>query len=134
MCSSDLRFGRRLKVDELRGALPIRAFFFDCLRFDTLSIADRPAHERFQALGQAVPAALQIPRLITSSEAAARAFLEAALAAGHQGLLAKSLAAPYEAGNRGARWLTIKRAHTLDLAGLPPEWGHGRPTGNLSNL
>src|SRR5256885_10238431 len=50
-----------------------------------LSIVDRPARERFQALGEAVPAALQIPRLVTSSEAAARAFYEAALAAGHEG-------------------------------------------------
>ena len=29
--------------------------------------------------------------------------------------MAKSLDAPYEAGNRGAGWLKIKRAHTLDL-------------------
>jgi len=128
------RFGRRLKVEEMRGELPIRAFFFDCLRFDALSIADRPARERFQALAEAVPAALQIPRLLTSSEAAARAFYEAALAAGHEGLMAKSLDSPYEAGNRGASWLKIKRAHTLDLVVLAAEWGHGRRTGKLSNL
>src|SRR6267154_522785 len=128
------RFGRRLKVEEMRGSLPIRAFFFDCLRFDALSIADRPARERFQALAEAVPAALQIPRLITSSESTARAFYEAALAAGHEGLMAKSLDAPYEAGNRGASWLKIKRAHTLDLVVLAAEWGHGRRTGKLSDL
>jgi DNA ligase-1 len=48
--------------------------------------------------------------------------------------MAKSLAAPYEAGNRGAGWLKIKRAHTLDLVVLAAEWGHGRRTGRLSNL
>src|SRR5947207_2123412 len=112
------RFGRKLNVEQLRAELPIKAFFFDCLRLDALSIADRPARERFQALGEAVPAALQIPRLVTSSEAAARAFYEAALAAGHEGVMAKSLDAPYEAGNRGASWLKIKRAHTLDLVVL----------------
>src|SRR5437762_4800021 len=128
------RFGRKLNVEQLRAELPIKAFFFDCLRLDALSIADRPARERFQALGQAVPAALQIPRLVTSSEAAARAFYEAALAAGHEGVMAKSLDAPYEAGNRGASWLKIKRAHTLDLVVLAAEWGHGRRTGKLSNL
>jgi len=118
----------------LSRALPIGAFFFDCLRLDAHSIADRPARERFQALGQAVPAALQIPRLITSLEPTARTFYEAALAAGHEGLMAKSLEAPYEAGNRGASWLKIKRAHTLDLVVLAAEWGHGRRTGKLSNL
>ena len=48
--------------------------------------------------------------------------------------MAKSLQAPYEAGNRGASWLKIKRAHTLDLIVLAAEWGHGRRTGKLSNL
>src|SRR6202048_3080132 len=67
------RFGRKLNIELLRAELPIKAYFFDCLRFDAHSIADRPARERFQALGQAVPAALQIPRLVTSCEAAARA-------------------------------------------------------------
>jgi DNA ligase-1 len=128
------RFGRRLNVEQLRAELPIKAFFFDCLRFDAHSIADRPTRERFQALGQAVPAALQIPRLITSCEATARAFYEAALAAGHEGLMAKSLDAPYQAGSRGASWLKIKRAHTLDLVVLAAEWGHGRRSGKLSNL
>jgi len=128
------RFGRKLNVEALRDELPIRAFFFDCLRIGAQSIAGQPASERFQALTRAVPAELQIPRLITSSETAAREFYEAALAAGHEGVMAKSLHAPYEAGNRGAGWLKIKRAHTLDLLVLAAEWGHGRRTGKLSNL
>jgi DNA ligase-1 len=49
-------------------------------------------------------------------------------------VMAKSEDAPYEAGNRGASWLKIKRAHTLDLVVLAAEWGHGRRTGKLSNL
>ena len=48
--------------------------------------------------------------------------------------MAKALDAPYEAGNRGASWLKIKRVHTLDLVVLAAEWGHGRRTGLLSNL
>jgi len=128
------RFGRKLNVEKLRAELPIRAYFFDCLRFDGQSIADRPTRERFQALAKAVPASLQIPRLVTSSEPAARAFYEASLAAGHEGVMAKSLDAAYEAGNRGAGWRKIKRVHTLDLVVLAAEWGHGRRTGKLSNL
>jgi DNA ligase 1 len=128
------RFGRKLDIEKLRAELPMKAFFFDCLRLGGASIADRPGRERFEALAQAVPDSLQIPRLVTSSEAEARAFYEAALAAGHEGVMAKSLAAPYEAGNRGASWLKIKRAHTLDLVVLAAEWGHGRRAGKLSNL
>ena len=90
--------------------------------------------ERYRALTEAVPPAQRMPRLVTTSEAEAQAFYEAALAAGHEGVMAKSLQSPYEAGNRGASWLKIKRAHTLDLVVLAAEWGHGRRTGKLSNL
>jgi DNA ligase 1 len=128
------RFGRRLNVEKLRTELPIHAYFFDCLRLEDQSLVDRPARERFAALDRTVPEPLRIPRLITASEADARAFYEAALAAGHEGLMAKALDSPYEAGNRGASWLKIKRAHTLDLVVLAAEWGHGRRTGKLSNL
>jgi DNA ligase 1 len=128
------RFGRKLKIEEVRHELPIQAFFFDCLLLGGESIADRPTRERYQALVKAVPADCLIPRLVTASEPQARAFYDAALAAGHEGVMAKSLDASYEAGNRGASWLKIKRAHTLDLVVLAAEWGHGRRKGQLSNL
>ena len=128
------RFGRKLNVAALREQLPIGAFFFDCLRQGQDSLADRPTVERVEALARIVPSDMRMPRLVTSSAAQASAFYDAALAAGHEGLMAKSPRAPYEAGNRGASWLKIKRAHTLDLIVLAAEWGHGRRTGKLSNL
>jgi DNA ligase-1 len=128
------RFGRKLNVAESRAKLPIQAFFFDCLHFEDRSIEDQPTSVRVAALTAAVPASELVPRLITQSAAAARDFYDAALAAGHEGLMAKSLDTAYEAGNRGAGWLKIKRAHTLDLVVLAAEWGHGRRTGKLSNL
>jgi DNA ligase-1 len=128
------RFGRKLDVETLRKELPMRAYYFDCLRREAASLAERPARERFAALEEIVPATQAIPRLITRSGEAAARFYDAALAAGHEGLMAKSLDAPYEAGNRGASWLKIKRAHTLDLVVLAAEWGHGRRQGRLSNL
>ncbi|HLJ19552.1 MAG TPA: ATP-dependent DNA ligase, partial [Stellaceae bacterium] len=128
------RFGRRLRVEKLREELPIRAFFFDCVRVDGDSLADRPARERIAALTGSIPGELAIPRLVTASVAEASAFYDAALTAGHEGLMAKSLEGPYEAGNRGASWLKIKRAHTLDLVVLAAEWGSGRRSGKLSNL
>jgi len=128
------RFGRRRDVEKLRAELPIRGYFFDCLRRESESLIDRPTAERVEALVRAVPDDMRVPRLVTSSAFEAQAFYEASLAAGHEGLMAKSLDAPYEAGNRGASWLKIKKAHTLDLVVLAAEWGHGRRTGKLSNL
>jgi DNA ligase-1 len=128
------RFGRKLNVEQLRAKLPISAYYFDCLRLDGRTLADRPARERFEALARVVPPQSLMPRLVSRSEAAADAFYDAALAAGHEGVMAKALDAVYEAGNRGAGWLKIKRAQTLDLVVLAAEWGHGRRTGKLSNL
>jgi DNA ligase-1 len=48
--------------------------------------------------------------------------------------MAKALGAPYESGRRGAGWLKVKSAHTLDLVVLAAEWGSGRRKGWLSNL
>lgn len=128
------RFGRKLDVDALRAELPLAAFFFDVLRRDGDSLVERPARERFAALAEALPSALVVPRLVTSDASAAQAFYAEALARGHEGVMAKALDAPYEAGSRGAAWLKVKRAHTLDLVVLAAEWGHGRRRGWLSNL
>ena len=128
------RFGRKLDVARLQQELPMRAFYFDCLWRNQGSLVAHPARERFDALSQVVPAELLIPRLVTREREAAAEFQTAALAAGHEGVMAKSLDSPYEAGSRGASWLKIKRAHTLDLVVLGAEWGNGRRRGKLSNL
>ena len=127
------RFGRKLDVARLRGELPLTPFFFDVLHLDGEDLLDRPAGERFAALGAAVPG-LTVPRLVTADAEAADAFFADALERGHEGMMAKALDAPYEAGRRGFSWLKIKPAHTLDLVILAAEWGHGRRQGWLSNL
>src|SRR5688572_237640 len=128
------RFGRKLDVERMRTELPMRPFFFDCLRREGVGLADQSARIRFHALAEVLPEDLRMPQLITASASEAQAFYDAALAAGHEGVMAKSLDTPYVAGNRDASWLKIKRAHTLDLVVLAAEWGHGRRTGKLSNL
>ena len=128
------RFGRRLDVAALQRELPMRAYYFDCLLRDAVSAAELPARSRFALLAAVVPSEQSMPRLVTRSIEAASRFYDEALAAGHEGLMAKALDSAYEAGNRGASWLKIKRAHTLDLVVLAAEWGHGRRQGKLSNL
>jgi DNA ligase-1 len=128
------RFGRKLDVAAMRAELPLTAFFFDALHLDGQDLLDRPQHERFDALAQALPSGLLIARRVTADAREAEAFFAEALARGHEGVMAKGLDAPYEAGNRGASWLKVKRAWTLDLVVLAAEWGHGRRQGLLSNL
>ena len=128
------RFSRKLDVDSARRELPLSVFFFDCLLRDDEPLVDRGARERHDILREALPAVYVTPSLLTGELAAAQAFYDDALAHGHEGLMAKALDAPYEAGRRGAGWLKLKRAHTLDLVVLAAEWGHGRRRGWLSNL
>jgi len=128
------RFGRKLDVAAASAALPLRGWFFDCLYLDGDELLERPTGERLAALDQAAPADLVVPRLVTADPAEADALLERALAAGHEGLMAKSLAAGYEAGSRGQSWLKLKRVRTFDLVVLGAEWGSGRRRPWLSNL
>ena len=128
------RFGRRLDIDRLRTELPLTPFFFDLLYLNGGALIDEPAHRRLFQLQGTVPQSMLVPRLLTSSTLDAQAFLQQALSSGHEGIMAKALDAPYEAGHRGRRWLKIKPANTLDLVVLAAEWGHGRRHGWLSNL
>ena len=128
------RFGRRLDVEALRQQLPLTPFFFDLLAVDGRDVLDEPQSGRFAALQQLVPAPLVIPHAAGVTAATARAFLEGALARGHEGVMAKSRGAPYAAGNRGSSWLKVKAVRTLDLVVLAVEWGSGRRKGWLSNL
>jgi DNA ligase-1 len=128
------RFGRKLEVERLQQSIPIYPFFFDCLYLDGVAILDQPGAERIAAFARAVPASLMVPRRVITEKLEAEAFLQAALEAGHEEVMAKALDAPYEAGARGGAWLKIKPAAMLDLVVLAAEWGHGRRTGWLSNL
>jgi DNA ligase-1 len=126
------RFSRKEGAED-RGER-LSPFFFDALHIDGTDLLDVPASERTAALHALIPQAQRLPRLVTSDPEAANAFIDRAIDTGHEGVVAKSLTATYQAGRRGAGWLKIKRAHTVDLVVLAVEWGSGRRKGMLSNL
>jgi DNA ligase-1 len=113
--------------------LLLQPFFFDCLHLDGTDLLDRPLADRQEALAKAA-GPHRIPTLIAPTPEQARAHQAAALDAGHEGVMVKSLQAPYAAGRRGRAWQKIKPEYTLDLIVLAAEWGYGRRTGYLSNL
>jgi len=128
------RFGRRLQVDAMRSQLPLTPFWFDLLYLNGSDLLDEPQQRRFSELARISSPASLIPHSLTSDAQTAEAFLDAALAKGHEGVMAKAPQAAYAAGARGAGWLKVKQAHTLDLVILAAEWGSGRRKGWLSNL
>jgi DNA ligase-1 len=111
----------------------VRPYFFDVLHRDGADLLDRPLAERLAALGE-VAGPWRIPGTLTADAATAERVLADALAAGHEGVVAKGAGSSYEAGRRGKAWRKVKPVHTLDLVVLAAEWGHGRRTGWLSNL
>jgi DNA ligase-1 len=129
------RFGRSKDVEGARRSTPLSSFFFDCLYLaDEGPLVSLPYAERFERLSRVVSSGQLLPRIVTDKQDEADRFLHQALEAGHEGLMAKSLVAPYAAGQRGFNWLKLKSAHTLDLVVLAVEWGSGRRRGWLSNL
>lgn len=115
-------------------SVPLASLFFDVLHLDGEDLLDAPLAERTAALERVVPEAHRIPRTVAADAEAAQAAFDAAVAAGHEGVVVKALDAPYAAGRRGSGWLKVKPVHTLDLVVLAAEWGHGRRRGKLSNL
>jgi len=131
------RFGRSVDVAwalAAQKAEPLSVFFFDILHRDGLDLIDAPTTERLAALDAVVPPVHRVDRLMTADPSEAADFLDATLAAGHEGVIAKAPDAPYQAGRRGAGWLKVKPVHTLDLVVLAVEWGSGRRRGKLSNI
>jgi DNA ligase 1 len=127
------RFGRTADITAARAAQPLSVFYFDIIHLDGVDLLDAPGIERAAVL-ESIAGPHYLDKLVTSDIEAAQRFLDTTLAAGHEGVMAKSLTAPYEAGRRGSGWLKVKPVHTLDLVVIAVEWGSGRRTGKLSNI
>ncbi|MCX5337622.1 ATP-dependent DNA ligase [Streptomyces sp. NBC_00140] len=131
------RVGSRVDVSTAAAEVPVSPVFFDALSVDDRDLLDLPFVERHAELARLVPEPMRVRRTLVSGPedvGAAETFLAETLERGHEGVVVKSLDAPYSAGRRGASWLKVKPVHTLDLVVLAAEWGHGRRTGKLSNL
>jgi DNA ligase-1 len=128
------RTASRVDVETLRAQVPLTSYFFDLLHVDGEDLVDSPGQVRFDRLSAVLPPALVVPRTVTSDPAEARRLFTEVVAAGHEGVVVKSLDAPYDAGRRGAGWVKVKPRHTLDLVVLAVEWGSGRRQGWLSNI
>ena len=125
--------GTDADADALAGALALRPYFFDVLHADGRDLIDAPLRERLAVLDR-VADSFTVHRLTTSSPGAAQQYFAEAVREGQEGVVVKSLDAPYAAGRRGAGWVKVKPRHTLDLVVLAVERGSGRRTGLLSNI
>src|SRR5207247_1788573 len=127
------RFRRVHAVEQLLGEMPLALHFFDCLMADGRSLIDRPYAERWEELTRVTAGRYLAERAIVSAADEALRFRDRAIAAGHEGVMAKDLRSSYEPGGRGKRWFKLKVAETVDCVIIAADRGSGRRVGWLSN-
>jgi len=127
------RFRRVHEVERLVREMPLTLYFFDCLMADGRSLIDEPYARRWETLTAVTGGRYLAERALVSSAEAAREFLARALAAGHEGVVAKDLRSTYEPGGRGKRWFKLKVAETVDCVIIAVDRGSGRRSKWLSN-
>src|SRR5206468_12118437 len=89
--------GARAATRTTGAPVPLSLFVFDVLHADGADVLDLPLSQRRTVLGDVVPDEHRVPSIVTASPAEAAAFFDETVRLGHEGVVAKSLDAPYEA-------------------------------------
>ena len=128
------RFRRVRDLSAMTQKIPLTLYLFDILYLNGESQITKPYTQRRQVLAENAGKIVLSNQIVTDQQAQAEAFLKEAIAAGHEGLMAKKPDSPYMPGRRGKRWLKIKVIlETLDLVITAAEYGYGRRKGWLSD-
>jgi DNA ligase 1 len=133
------RLGRK-KVDFwLAEDIPVKFIAFDVLFENSDVLLDHPLSERKERLRKTLASPftaidLADAKLCETAEQAAGEF-RAALAAGHEGIVAKATDSTYTPGRRGGSWMKLKEPFaTLDVVVTAAEYGHGKRHKVLSDF
>ncbi|EQD43718.1 ATP dependent DNA ligase, central domain protein, partial [mine drainage metagenome] len=115
------RRGRTHDLERAQEEIPVCLFAFDILLLGGQPVVDRPFPERRRLLEEAVRPGEKVrlaDQRVVGSVAEATEFFETALAAGAEGVMAKSLAggSGYRAGARGFWWIKYKRDYSAGLS------------------
>ena len=97
------------RISQAKRWCPVRYVVFDLLYHAGRCLLHEPLAGRRERLAEMVER-LQVPEVIFSAGVvgAGTAFYAAALAQGHEGLMAKHLASTYRPGRRSTAWRKIK--------------------------
>ena len=125
------RLGRKHLDLFIQSDIPVVYVAFDLLYQDGALLLDEPlAHRksRLATLFANTPATLHVAGgAECDSVAAVQQAFSRAIAAGHEGIVAKSADSPYTPGRRGGYWFKLKEPYaTLDVVVTSVEYGHGK--------
>jgi ATP-dependent DNA ligase I len=128
------RIKRKHDIEKLAKDLPVMIRVFDTVMIDGEDILKKGFIDRRKALETNVAEVegqiLWAEQLITDDEVKAQDFYQKALDAGLEGMMVKSLDAPYKPGARVGFGVKVKPTmENLDLAIVGAEWGEGKRSG-----
>ena len=109
---------RKHGVEEMMREYPLVLFAFDLLYADGRDYTPEPYAARFEALSQRIRPNGRIrlvDRIVTDDPRVIQRFFDEAIARGMEGIVAKRLDAPYQAGARGFHWIKLKRSYKGEL-------------------
>jgi len=130
------RLGRQETDLFFENEIPVACIVFDLLQLDGRSLIHEPLERRRTLLHSLdLPHPLRHAEILhaTSAEEIEARFRDIR-SAGHEGLMIKDPASPYQPGRRGLAWIKLKkRLATLDVVVTAVEYGHGKRRGVLSD-
>jgi DNA ligase 1 len=133
------RLGRKRIDMWMKLDIPVKFIAFDLLFENGELLLELPLGERRERLRKVFgkPAegiALAEAKLCQSAQQAMAQF-RGALAAGHEGIMAKAIDSRYTPGRRGGAWMKLKEPFaTLDVVVTAAEYGHGKRHQVLSDF
>lgn len=124
------RLKRKYDIAEVEKEIPVEMNLFDVIYYLGKNIIDMKFSERRRLLTGIIHETDSFKlaeQLVTSDAKDAEKFYKHALGMGHEGVMAKSLDAPYQPGSRVGYMYKIKPImETLDLVITGATWGEGR--------
>jgi len=128
---------RKHNIAEVAKQLPLKAFVFDILYLDGKSLLDTPLMERMKLLKETIKGddiLIPAPGKILKKPEEMQLLLDDSISKGLEGVVAKRVDSPYEAGGRNFNWVKLKRHSsgelndTIDCVILGYIFGKGKRT------
>lgn len=139
---------RKYKVGEMAKEFPLILFAFDLLYLNGKDLTQEGYEKRRRALARIIRPGFTIrlaDRIVTSDPKEVEKYFEENIEKGLEGVLAKRLDSPYQAGARNFNWIKLKRSYkgeltdTIDVVivgyfkgrGMRARWGIGALLGAI---
>ena len=133
------RIRRKYGIDEMQKELPIELAVFDIIYYNGDSLIEKPFKERRALIERIVRTEkfkiVLAEQIVTDDADEVEKFYEKALNDNQEGLMAKSLVAPYKPGARIGHAVKLKpEDNDFDLVITGAEWGTGKRAGWLTSF